>query len=156
MLDTIPGCDALVADPLRRRRDVARHLPGSNTPCMSDFTYTSASAARLVRVKLAPMDALQRALGVTRVARVTGLDRAGVEVACAVRPGGHVLQVTNGKGESWEAARASALSEAAGADYDAGDVNFQELVEKIGDEGKAAEGDEGLGHSAEYGAQSSA
>src|SRR5205085_1191972 len=53
------------------------------------------------------------ALGVTRVARVTGLDRAGVEVACAVRPGGHVLQVTNGKGESWEEARAAALSEAA-------------------------------------------
>ncbi len=49
----------------------------------------------------------------TRVARVTGLDRAGVEVACAVRPGGHVLQIANGKGESWEQARASALSEAA-------------------------------------------
>jgi len=59
------------------------------------------------------VDALQRALGVTRVARVTGRDRAGIEVACAVRPGGHVLQVTNGKGESWDAARASALSEAA-------------------------------------------
>src|SRR3954467_1540409 len=52
-------------------------------------------------------------MGVTRVARVTGLDRAGVEVACAVRPGGHVLQISNGKGQSWEEARASALSEAA-------------------------------------------
>jgi ribosomal protein S12 methylthiotransferase accessory factor len=59
------------------------------------------------------VDRLQRALGVTRVARVTGLDRAGVEVACAVRPGGHVLQISNGKGVSWEQARASALSEAA-------------------------------------------
>ena len=59
------------------------------------------------------MDALQEAIGVTRVARVTGLDRSGVEVACAVRPLGHVLQVCNGKGESWEQARASALSEAA-------------------------------------------
>src|SRR3954462_12333467 len=56
---------------------------------------------------------LLAALGVTRVARVTGLDRAGVEVACAVRPGGHVLQISNGKGETWEEARASALSEAA-------------------------------------------
>jgi ribosomal protein S12 methylthiotransferase accessory factor len=53
------------------------------------------------------------ALGVTRVARVTGLDRAGVEVACAIRPGGHVLQVSNGKGDTWEEARAGALSEAA-------------------------------------------
>src|SRR5207248_9304865 len=59
-----------------------------------------------------PIDAVQRAMGVTRVARVTGLDRSGVEVACAVRPGGHVLQISNGKGESWEQARASALSEA--------------------------------------------
>jgi ribosomal protein S12 methylthiotransferase accessory factor len=56
---------------------------------------------------------LERSLGVTRVARVTGLDRSGVEVACAIRPGGHVLQVTNGKGETWEQAKASALSEAA-------------------------------------------
>ncbi len=56
---------------------------------------------------------LSAALGVTRVARVTGLDRAGVEVACAVRPGGHILQVSNGKGERWEAAEAGALLEAA-------------------------------------------
>ena len=49
----------------------------------------------------------------TRVARVTGLDRSGIEVACAVRPLGHVLQVANGKGEGWDEARASALSEAA-------------------------------------------
>src|SRR3954468_17203521 len=53
------------------------------------------------------------ALGVTRVARVTGLDRSGVEVACAVRPGGHVLQVSNGEGTTWAEARATALSEAA-------------------------------------------
>lgn len=56
---------------------------------------------------------LEDALGVTRVARVTGLDRSGVEVACAIRPGGHVLQVCNGKGESFEQARQGALLEAA-------------------------------------------
>jgi ribosomal protein S12 methylthiotransferase accessory factor len=50
---------------------------------------------------------------VTRVARVTGLDRTGVEVACAIRPMGHVLQVANGKGLTFERAVASALSEAA-------------------------------------------
>src|SRR5205814_6438739 len=60
-----------------------------------------------------PVNALERTIGVTRVARVTGLDRSGIEVACAVRPLGYVLQVANGKGESWEQARASALSEAA-------------------------------------------
>jgi ribosomal protein S12 methylthiotransferase accessory factor len=57
--------------------------------------------------------ALAEALGVTRVARVTALDRSGVEVACAVRPGGHVLQVTNGKGETAAAAARGALCEAA-------------------------------------------
>ncbi|HET8733129.1 MAG TPA: YcaO-like family protein, partial [Anaeromyxobacteraceae bacterium] len=56
---------------------------------------------------------LQAALGVTRLARLTGLDRAGVEVVAAVRPGGHVLQVTNGKGESFDEAAAGALAEAA-------------------------------------------
>jgi ribosomal protein S12 methylthiotransferase accessory factor len=58
-------------------------------------------------------DDVARAIGVTRVARVTDLDRTGVEVACAIRPSGHVLQVCNGKGESFEAAAAGALLEAA-------------------------------------------
>jgi ribosomal protein S12 methylthiotransferase accessory factor len=53
------------------------------------------------------------AVGVTRLARITGLDRAGVEVAAAVRPAGHVLQVSTGKGETWAAAARGALSEAA-------------------------------------------
>ncbi|WP_095958182.1 YcaO-like family protein [Corallococcus macrosporus] len=56
---------------------------------------------------------LAQAMGVTRVARVTGLDRTGVEVACAVRPGGHVLQVCNGKGLSFEDAAWGALLETA-------------------------------------------
>lgn len=56
---------------------------------------------------------LARAVGVSRVARVTGLDRSGVEVACAVRPGGHVLQVSNGKGETFEDAARGAVLEAA-------------------------------------------
>ncbi|WP_233261758.1 YcaO-like family protein [Vitiosangium sp. GDMCC 1.1324] len=59
------------------------------------------------------LERLARALGVTRVARVTGLDRAGVEVAAAVRPGGYVLQVCNGKGLDFQAASAGALLETA-------------------------------------------
>lgn len=49
----------------------------------------------------------------TRVARLTGLDRAGVEVAAAIRPGGHVLQTCAGKGETWPQAVAGALAETA-------------------------------------------
>ncbi|HET7825731.1 MAG TPA: YcaO-like family protein [Anaeromyxobacter sp.] len=59
------------------------------------------------------LGALARAIGVTRVARLTGLDRTGVEVASAIRPLGHVLQVTNGKGARFEEAAAGALLEAA-------------------------------------------
>jgi ribosomal protein S12 methylthiotransferase accessory factor len=58
-------------------------------------------------------ETLARALGVTRVARLTGLDVTGVEVASAVRPGGHVLSVTNGKGTTFREAARGALSEAA-------------------------------------------
>jgi len=54
-----------------------------------------------------------RSLGVTRLARVTGLDRSGVEVAVAVRPLGHVLQVSNGKGSTFAEAARGALLEAA-------------------------------------------
>jgi ribosomal protein S12 methylthiotransferase accessory factor len=57
--------------------------------------------------------ALARSLGVTRIARLTALDRTGVEVASAIRPRGHVLQVTNGKGERREDAAIGALMEAA-------------------------------------------
>ncbi len=49
----------------------------------------------------------------TRVARLTELDRVGIEVATAVRPGGHVLQVTQGKGRTFDDAVKSALGEAA-------------------------------------------
>ncbi len=52
-------------------------------------------------------------MGVTRVARLTGLDRTGVEVASAIRPRGHVLQVTNGKGDRFAEAAAGAVMEAA-------------------------------------------
>ncbi|MFT3841872.1 MAG: YcaO-like family protein [Myxococcaceae bacterium] len=60
-----------------------------------------------------PLQSLATALKVTRVARVTGLDRTGVEVACAVRPDGQILQVCNGKGWDWESAYASAVFESA-------------------------------------------
>lgn len=59
-----------------------------------------------------PFEALQRTVGVTRIARITELDRTGIEVACAIRPAGHVLQVCNGKGLRFEDAAIGALMEA--------------------------------------------
>lgn len=58
------------------------------------------------------VQALAKQFGVTRLARLTGLDRCGVEVVAAVRPRGHVLQVSQGKGASLAAAQWSALGEA--------------------------------------------
>ncbi len=50
--------------------------------------------------------------GITRVARVTGLDRIGIEVFMVVRPNQYGLAVTQGKGVTREAARVSGLMEA--------------------------------------------
>jgi ribosomal protein S12 methylthiotransferase accessory factor len=81
---------------------------------MADATAAGpALGHRLVpRDASAEVPAWARAIGVTRVARVTGLDRCGVEVACAIRPAGQVLQVSNGKGTTFQDAKISALSEA--------------------------------------------
>lgn len=52
------------------------------------------------------------AFGVTRVARVTGLDRIGVEVFAAFRPNSRGLSVSQGKGATADAAKLSAIMEA--------------------------------------------
>jgi ribosomal protein S12 methylthiotransferase accessory factor len=56
---------------------------------------------------------LADAMEVTRVARVTGLDRTGVEVACAVRPGSHGPGMCTGPGLTFEHAALSALYDTA-------------------------------------------
>ena len=55
---------------------------------------------------------LQANFGVSRLADVTGLDRLGIPVYCAIRPLGLILQSTNGKGARPVDAQASALMEA--------------------------------------------
>ncbi len=50
--------------------------------------------------------------GVTRLADVTGLDRIGLPVAMAVRPGSRNLSILQGKGRTRDAALASAAMEA--------------------------------------------
>lgn len=50
--------------------------------------------------------------GITRVARVTGLDRIGIEVYMISRPNSRGLSVTQGKGYTRDAARLSGIMEA--------------------------------------------
>ena len=51
-------------------------------------------------------------IGVTRLADLTGLDRIGLPVAQAIRPGARALSVRHGKGPTVAAARAGAAMEA--------------------------------------------
>ncbi|WP_283133080.1 YcaO-like family protein [Rhizohabitans arisaemae] len=61
---------------------------------------------------LARVAPIARAAGVTRVGGVGGLDRIGIPVYCAFRPDSRNLAVSQGKGTTRPAARASAVMEA--------------------------------------------
>ncbi|MGI9355705.1 MAG: YcaO-like family protein [Rhizobiaceae bacterium] len=50
--------------------------------------------------------------GITRLANVTGLDRIGIPVALAIRPNSKSVAVSQGKGETLQHAKTSALMEA--------------------------------------------
>ena len=52
-------------------------------------------------------------VGITRLARVTDLDRIGIPVFCAIRPTAKTLQVSNGKGTTDSQAKVSAAMESA-------------------------------------------
>ena len=52
------------------------------------------------------------AMGITRVADVTGLDRLGISTWCTVRPAARLIQIANGKGLSSISAKVSAIMEA--------------------------------------------
>lgn len=52
------------------------------------------------------------AMGITRCANVTGLDRIGIPVYCSIKPRGRMVQIHNGKGLLPIAAKVSALMEA--------------------------------------------
>lgn len=60
---------------------------------------------------LARVRPLLPALGITRLANITGLDRIGVEVWSCMRPNGRCLSVSLGKGVTTELAQASAVME---------------------------------------------
>jgi YcaO-like protein with predicted kinase domain len=54
----------------------------------------------------------REAMGITRVANLTGLDRIGIPVVAVYRPNARSLAVSQGKGATMAAARASGLMEA--------------------------------------------
>ena len=52
-------------------------------------------------------------MGITRIANVTGLDRTGIPVVMVVRPNARSVAVSQGKGLTLAAAKASGVMEAA-------------------------------------------
>ena len=62
---------------------------------------------------VARLQPLLPALGITRVANVTGLDRIGVPVVMVCRPNSRSIAVSQGKGLTLAAAKASGIMEAA-------------------------------------------
>lgn len=69
------------------------------------------------RDTLARIGPVARAIGVTRLGDITGLDRIGIPVFQAVRPSARALSVSQGKGATADAARVSALMEAIEVDH---------------------------------------
>jgi ribosomal protein S12 methylthiotransferase accessory factor len=72
----------------------------------------SAYRSRRPSETLALILPVARAIGVSRLAEVTGLDRIGIPVFQAIRPLSRSLTVSQGKGITPDAARVSALMEA--------------------------------------------
>lgn len=60
---------------------------------------------------LARVQPLLPEIGITRVANLTGLDRVGIPVAMAVRPNARSVSISQGKGLTLAAAKASAVME---------------------------------------------
>ena len=93
---------------------------GNSTLGDADFAAALArEAARLPQLRACTPEetaaAVEPALphcGVTRVASVTHLDTLGIPTWVSVRPGGQVLQISNGKGITDSASKVSALMEA--------------------------------------------
>ena len=108
----------------------ARYLEGfadvlldKRDPAAAATTYCSSLRARgvvsryfdRVRTPAETLAALRPRLaefGVTRLARLTGLDEIGVPVWAAIRPNALTLAVSQGKGVADDAAAASAMMEA--------------------------------------------
>jgi len=87
---------------------VSRLLDAASPKTFRRGTHRSAAPAET----LARVRPLARAMGITRLGNITGLDRIGIPVAIAVRPNSRSVSVSQGKGLDLPQAMASALMEA--------------------------------------------
>lgn len=100
-----------------RRGDAAAEMAPAALARVSAGAETLAKHVGSQRIE-APETTLARItprmaeFGITRLGRLTGLDRLGIEVTMATRPNAHGVSVANGKGLDLAAAKVSALMEA--------------------------------------------
>ncbi|MEQ8370216.1 MAG: YcaO-like family protein, partial [Alphaproteobacteria bacterium] len=87
-------------------------------PKMEGATFTSKAYRWGTHRSVSPAETFNRvwplapAMGITRVANVTGLDQIGIPVVMVTRPNSRSLSVAQGKGATLEAAKASGVMEA--------------------------------------------
>ena len=82
-----------------RTHATKRYTRGTHRVCTPDAT-------------LARLQPLLFSMGITRIANVTGLDRTGIPVVMVVRPNSRSVAVSQGKGLTLAAAKASGVMEA--------------------------------------------
>src|SRR5437762_3489363 len=92
--------DRPVADAVRRAKGTRKGF--------RDGTHRLVDLEETLR-RIAPY---REAMGITRVANITGLDRIGIPVVAVYRPNARSLSVNQGKGATIAAALASGLMEA--------------------------------------------
>jgi ribosomal protein S12 methylthiotransferase accessory factor len=93
---------------LERRQNAGRGSSADGFKAYRRGTHRTVDpAATLARVR-----PYLQGMGITRVANVTGLDRIGIPVVMVCRPNARSLAVSQGKGLTLEAAKASGVMEA--------------------------------------------
>ena len=87
-------------------------MMSAHTHVQTDTQTEPADAAgAALAATLARLEVVARAIGVTRLANITGLDMIGLPVWTAIRPTSRVLATSQGKGMSHLQAKVSALME---------------------------------------------
>ena len=108
------GCQRDQGWPLKRWRHPSGGLTAGGSRLHAAVKRFHDGTERTVGPKqtLARVSPLRRALGITRIANLTGLDYIGIPVVAVYRPNARSLSVSQGKGATLDAACASGLMEA--------------------------------------------
>lgn len=99
MSNTLNGAEAILADAPTAFAATKRYFHGTHRICAPEET-------------LARLQPLLPTMGITRIANVTGLDRTGIPVVMVCRPNARSVTVSQGKGLTLAAAKASGVMEA--------------------------------------------